>query len=253
MNDHNKPYPKRHVDSTREGHAPTHTIASATRVITLLVSLLSISLISAASTSAHRYLVENKEVKGSETFSTHGSFFNPAVLESKISSKKVAVECEGGSEKDEIEKEGRSKGGELILEKCVIFEIKEGKRTELKECTVSHPTFKFKDSLVTGEGESVELELQPSSGTSFGEFELSGSSCGIKGKEKIESATEGKGQVCATGITGEVEDTEQFAACNPTGSKELRLGSEKASFDALFTMAITVEGCGASEKAWYME
>jgi methionine-rich copper-binding protein CopC len=250
MNDHNEWYPKRSGDGKQRWHTGARTLASVARPITLLATLLAMNLLSATSATAHRYLVENKEVKGTEIFKTTGVFFNPVVLEGKISGKRVAIECTGGSDKDEIEKEGHSKGGELTLEGCVIHEIKEGKELNLTECTVSNPVLKFKDSLITGAGESVELELQPSTGTSFGEFELSGASCGIKGKEKIESATEGKGPVCFVGITGEVEDIEQFAECTPTGSKELRLGGEKAGFNALFTMTITA---GACPDMWRME
>ena len=84
----------------------------------------------------------------------------------------------------------------------------------------------------------------------FAEFEISGSSCAIKGKAKLESATEGKGQICTPGSIGEVEETTQFMACGPTGSKELRLDGEKAGFLALVNVSIKA-GCGNHK--WYME
>jgi hypothetical protein len=207
-----------------------------------------------ASASAHRFLVEKHEVKGAEVFSMEGNTTGESIQRlsevlGKISGEKVSIRCEGGKVKDEIEKEGLTKGGELLLEKCSITEIKEGKATALTACTVANIPIKFKDTLLTGQGVSVEIELQPSSGKLFAEFELSGASCSLKGKVKLESATEGKGQICTPASAGEVESSAQFFACGPTGSKELRLDGEKAGLIALMSMSTK---CPAN-RGWYME
>ena len=153
-------------------------------------------------------------------------------LESKIGGAKVTIICEGGKLKDEIEKAGLSKGGEIVLEGCFADSAKEGVATELTSCTVSNITLKFNDTLITGAGADPELELQPSSGKLFGEVEVAGASCSIKGTYKLESATEGKGEICAPANRGEEEVVRRFIACYPVGSTELRLGGEKRGCSA---------------------
>ncbi len=223
-----------------------------------VVAALGMTQLIAPAASAHRYLVENKEVKGTEVFKVEGT--NGIVnskeevgpetggweLESKIAGAKVLLRCEAGKMTDEIEKEGLSKAGESTYEVCSIDEVHEGKFTLLKSCTVPTVTAKMRDSIITGAGSTAELEFQPSSGKLFGEIEITGTGCSIKGKYKLESATEGKGQICGS-VSGEVEVARQIFACYPTGSKEIRLGSEKAGLAWFLTMKI--------EKAptWYFE
>jgi hypothetical protein len=214
-------------------------------------------MIYVTSASAHKFVVEKHEVKGTEVFSMEGSTTGevPQISEvlGKISGEKVSIRCEGGKIKDEIEKEGLTKGGELLLEKCSMVETKEGKATALTACTVANIPVKFKDTLLNGQGVSVEIELQPGSGKLFAEFELSGSSCSLKGKVKLESATEGKGQLCTPSAAGEVESSVQLFACGPTGSKELRLDGEKAGLIAIMAINIKTETCGPTNRGWYME
>jgi hypothetical protein len=228
---------------------------SATRSVLALAAVGIVGLVSAAPASAHRFIVEKKEVTGAEVFkvegkmgieNTSGEASGAIEIESQIPGARVTIVCDGGSLKDEIEKEGLSKGGEITLETCVQFQAKEGKGTELSECTVPSITIKMNDAIITGAGAEAELELRPNAGKLFGEVEINGSSCSIKGKFKLESATEGKGAICAL-VRGEEEAVRKYVVCYPTGSTELRLGGEKAGLFGAMTMKIE------TSKQWYME
>jgi hypothetical protein len=230
----------------------------ATRSVLALATIGIVGLVGVAPASAHRFIVEKKEVAGTEVFKVEGKMgvenssgeVEPDTaaieIESEIPGARVTIICDGGSLKDEIEKEGLSKNGEVTLEACVPFEAKEGKGTELSECTVANVTIKMSDAIITGAGAEAELELRPSSGKLFGEVEINGASCSIKGKFKLESATEGKGEICAL-VRGEEEAVHKYVVCYPTGSTELRLGGEKAGLFGAMTMKIE------KSKQWYME
>jgi hypothetical protein len=224
----------------------------------LAMTILGATQLAATAASAHTYFVGSKEVKGTEIFKAEGT--NGIVnskeevgpntggweLESKIGGVEVLLRCAAGKMKDEIEKEGLSKAGESTYEVCGISEIKEGKDTALKSCTVPTVHVKMKDSVIAGAGGAAEVEFQPSSGKLLGEVEITGSSCSIKGTYKLETATEGKGQICSA-VGGEVEVVRHVLTCSPTGSQEIRLGSEKAGQAYFLTMKLEA---GTS---WYFE
>ena len=228
----------------------------------IAVAVLGVTQLAATTASAHKYIVEKQEVKGTEIFKAEGKLgienslgeIEPETagweLESKIAGAKVLLRCEAGKMKDEIEKEGQSKAGESLYESCSISEVKEGKETALTACTVPNVTTKMKDSIITGAGSTVEMEFQPSSGKLFGELEIAGSSCSIKGTYKLESATEGKGQVCGS-VSGEVEVEHHTLVCLPTGSKEIRLGSEKAGL--AYFLSMKLESPERPSPPWYFE
>jgi hypothetical protein len=222
------------------------------------MAVLGATQLIATTASAHTYIVGKKEVKGTEVFKVEGT--NGIVnskeevgpdtggweLESKIAGVEVLLRCEAGKMKDEIEKEGLSKAGESVYEVCSISEIKEGKDTFLKACTVPNVHVKMNDSIIAGAGGTAEIEFQPGSSKLFGEVEITGSACSIKGTYKLESATEGKGQICSS-VGGEVEVVRHVFTCPPTGSEEIRLGSEKAGQAYFLTTKLET---GTS---WYFE
>ncbi len=212
------------------------------RIKLALLGLVAMLLMSAAASSSAfataetRFFVEGTEVTtATKVEGTSGA----SQLESVIAGTKIVIECKKDAFTGEIEAAGKTKG-EITFEECKLFEIKAGKKTELPKCTVPNIKFKFNDQLVSGSGATAEDEFFPTSGTLYVEFEITGGECLLKGKYKVETTAEKKGQRCAL-PSGEVEMEKHEIVCTSTGGSELRFGKEKVSFFSTDTVNLTTK------------
>jgi hypothetical protein len=206
-----------------------------------------IAAASAASASAHAFFVEKIEVKGTEKFKFQGTS-EISELESEVVAVKMGVACGRSIIKGELEKAGLARG-EVTLESCRIFETKEGRSVFLGNCSIAgNINFKIEAKLISGAGRGVELEVLPNAGKLFVEFEVIGGLCTLNGKYKVETATEGKGQICWPYASEEGRER-HLLYCIPTGSGELRLkvgaGEKKAGL--FFIPNVSIE----NGKKWY--
>lgn len=195
------------------------------RIRLVLLSLLAtcaVGAIASTSASAHAFFVENKEVAGTETVEIEGTNALLKQGQSTIAGTKIAQECEEAVISGVLEKEGKGTG-EIKTGKCTLYEIKNGNRVSLPSCTISTPTFKLKEALITSPGGVVETEFKPASGTLFFEIVISGSLCTIKGHYTVEGT-----QTCAS-PEAEVQKVSHELICTSTGSK-LKFGTQPAAF-----------------------
>jgi hypothetical protein len=192
------------------------------RVKLVMMSLLAVCVLSAVASStalaAHEFLVNGKAVAKGEKVEVQGNVV-AAQLEGVVAKLSIHVTCQ----------EGIAPAAGNVLEEAGQLKIK----VELKACTVTtissgvaenQPKCKLKEFSAEGSGELTEAGIISVKGSPFAVIhieEVSGAgTCSLVGEFKIE----GK-QLCAipdyalTGTLGPV-------VCDPTGSKELKLGGE---------------------------
>ncbi|MGA2164884.1 MAG: hypothetical protein ABSH36_10495 [Solirubrobacteraceae bacterium] len=182
---------------------------------------------SASAAAETRFFIEGAEVKGSEEATIEGNF-ETIGLSSVIAATKVSFICTSNKFSEAKIKAGGAASSKLEFAKCKAYEIKEGAETLLSSCTISEPvSFAVKEQLISGPGGVAELEVKPSTGTSFTSIVLSGATCIFKGTFELQ------GSLSASLPEGEIESTIHSLVVDSTGSK-LTLGKEKAALVAQF-------------------
>jgi len=234
---------------------------SSNRIRVLFVSLLAVFAVGAvasASASAHEFLTCQKVAAGTGKFAESECIKTGAPeefewkgiaaavkvtgtdgvskFESALAGVKVIIECEESTFTGELEAAGKSKG-KVEFEGCKIFENKNGIKT-LLTCKVAPITFEFVDEVITGSGFGPEDEFRPTAAnkTKFVIIKLTG--CALESETEVKTATEGKGQVCQL-PEAEVGKVGHVVDCSSSGSKELKFGTEKASFYSVLTVKLT--------------
>ena len=154
---------------------------------------------------------------------------NGGKLESTIAGLKAIIECQSSSFTGELEAEGKSSNEVVKFTGCEFFINSHGAKTAEPACAVAEPleTKKLNNILVAGPALGPEVEFSPAAGKVFAEFEII--NCALAAKVKVETATEGKGQVCELpeGSYGRVDHEIE---CSSDGSGELRIGANKVNF-----------------------
>jgi hypothetical protein len=145
-----------------------------------------------------------------------------SILKGKVLGSEIEIVCSKDTFSGTLEKEVKTKG-------TVLFE--ECKAEKISNCTVPNITFKFKDKLVELSGALAD-EFEPSSGTTFVEIELAGTSCTLKGKYPVTGT-----QVCEL-PKGEEELAVHEIDCTTAGS-HLTFASEPATFSSTEKVELT--------------
>lgn len=176
-----------------------------------------VSSVASGSASAHEYRVAGKPLLAVETFeATSGR----SEIASETLGKKVLIACAADRGRGTIEPGGRS-AGELTLEGCTIT---------VAGCAVVNITLRLIDELVGPVG-AVEDELRPG-GVNFGEVEIVGLGCGIRGKYPLTGT-----QRCRLPGVG-AEALEHEWECTPLGST-LTLAGRPATFNSKERLMLT--------------
>ncbi len=199
--------------------------------------LVAFALCAFASTSAlastHAFFIEGTEIGAKEKTEdlTIPTFFK---LESKISSVRVLLECEGDMGTGNFEEKGKTTG-EVKLKECALYEITlKGKEEDLSACSLPESIeFKYKDELIAGPEDELKPEGEKET---FVKIEVAGSSCALKGTYALSGAV-----VCQLPVVG-VEMPEHNLICD---TNKLKLASEPAELYSEGTVKLT------SGKEWY--
>jgi hypothetical protein len=201
-------------------------------VLPILAAVLAVSAVASASAmaAAPRYVIEGKEVKGTEKFAITAGV-GIANLNSVVGGLKMDIECVNNKVTGEnfIEGEGKSKG-ETALEGCTLYEVAKNGALENKseKCLVKTPiVLKYADQLVIGPGGLPEDELKPASGEIFVEVVIQnapGHTCLIAANLQVKGA-----YAAAIGPEAEVERREHELRFTSAGSK-INIGALQASF-----------------------
>jgi hypothetical protein len=201
-------------------------------VLSTLTAVLAVSAVVSAAAMAQTpsYVIEGKEVTGTEKYEFTGSV-NVARMNTVIGGLKEEIECISNKLMGEniLEKEGKSKGA-INLESCTLFEIKKSGElfNQSEKCTVKTPIeLKYGAQLVIGPGGLVENEFKPATGEVFVEIVIQSA----PGKTCLLAASlQSKGSYDAsTGPEAEVERREHESVFTSAGSK-LKIGALQASF-----------------------
>jgi hypothetical protein len=200
-----------------------HRIKSVLLGQAVILGLSLTACVPLASANAEtRFFVEGSEIKGSEEVELEGSL-ETIQLNSTIAGVKVMSVCSENKFSSAKIKAGGAASSKVEFSHCKVYDIKEGILTSLTGCTIAEPTsFAVKEQLIAGPGGVVELEVRPSSGTTFINIEVSGASCILKGKFEL------SGFIDATLPEGEIESTSHVLNVGSTGSG-VKLGTEKGS------------------------
>jgi len=197
------------------------------RVKMILLSLLAMVMLgavfsAAASAATHNYKVEGKNIASEKVeiqeVSTNGA------LESTITGLKVLISCRetiGPPEINTLEKEGKSKWEDKTITGCLIWEIKEGKKSVITACKIHEPIIAKGESLLIGAAGSGEAEYKEESSKPLTTLELEGGSCALAKKIEVKGSSP-----CAT-IESGVETVAHNITCTGVGSK-VKLGTEPA-------------------------
>jgi len=169
-------------------------------------------------------LAANQLVEGTSGEST---------LEGTIAGLSIKIKCATDKFRGEIEPKGASTG-EITFETCNNpFEVPSSthKLTAIANCSVPNIKFKFRDQLVSGNGAGPEEEFKPEAvgGTQFVEIEITGATCGLPKKNKVEVSRADGGVYCALPLY-DVGSVTHEIVCTATGDEYLRFAGTLTSF-----------------------
>jgi hypothetical protein len=203
-------------------------------MLSVLAALALSAVASSTAMATHEFFVNEKTIGKGEKIEVDGNQMPGGnLLEGTVAKLQINIACQANQ---------LPAGSADVLEEAGKFKIK----SEYKGCTVStvsggtvenQPKCKLKEFAAEGSGELIESGTMRVKGSPLGTVhieEVSGAgACALAGEFKMEGT-----QAC-TVPNSEVVVTVLTVACNPAGSKELKLGAEPTKLTSTVSIAGT--------------
>jgi hypothetical protein len=227
------------------------------RIKSVLLGLAALLVMSAIASGPASATVKKEYFEGGTTKAIASETIEGVVgvadLQSEISGTKVLITCTSNTLANaKIESGGKSEGEIKYTECGKLFQLKEGKKTELGNCPVEVPAFKFKDKLIEGTKSGVvEDEFEPASGKLFVEviIKSTGTGCTFGSEAGKKYNTEGT-YIASLGQEAEMAKKEGEIKFDSTGSN-VTFEKQKAAYTNTVTK-VKLSGTKAGQE-WYVD